>query len=130
MLLNIEQVPRKNMISLTPLIDVVFILLLFFMLTSTFSRWHQIQLQTPASSESQTPDLILVTIGSNQGELHVENQTTLISNSVEFQRLVQKYLESTLVLSAEKGITVQTIVNVMDAFKQAGVKRISFAGTQ
>lgn len=43
MLLKVQTKP-KNLVSLTPLIDVVFILLLFFMLTSSFSQFRQIEL--------------------------------------------------------------------------------------
>jgi biopolymer transport protein ExbD len=130
MLLNIEQHRRKTMISLTPLIDVVFILLLFFMLSSTFSRWQQIPLQTPAASESQTPRLAVLKIQSNTGEIVIDGNTVRVSNADELQRIVQQYAESRLVLMAAKGITVQTIVNVMDALKQSGASHISFAGTE
>lgn len=129
MLLNIEQSRRKNMISLTPLIDVVFILLLFFMLSSTFSRWHQIPLQTPVSNEAQTPDLAVLTIQSNNGEVSLGGDVVLIENTASLQSIVQQYSESSLVITAAKGITVQTIVSVMDALKLAGASHVTFAGT-
>jgi len=129
MLLNLEQTRRKNMISLTPLIDVVFILLLFFMLSSTFSRWHQIALQTPASSESQTPDLTLLKIESNAGEIKIDSTLVLISDEAQLTALLQQYSQTNLVLTASKDITVQTIVSVMDGLKQAGANKVSFAGT-
>jgi biopolymer transport protein ExbD len=130
MLLNLEQNRRKNMISLTPLIDVVFILLLFFMLSSTFSRWYQIPLQTPASSNSQTADLTVLKIQSNKGEVRINGNTVDINNSDELQSMVQQYSKQTLVLTAAEVITVQTIVSVMDALKQNGARHISFAGTE
>jgi len=129
MLLNIDtQSRRKNMISLTPLIDVVFILLLFFMLSSTFSKWHRIELQTPVSSESQTPELVLLTIRSQQGEIQFGDELVSITNNVKLQQKISQYSKSSLVLSASKGITIQAVVHVMDALKKAGANKISYAG--
>ena len=60
--------PRRRPISLTPLIDVVFILLMFFMLTSAFTRWKAVDLRLPTTSSDTSPKkpqaLLLHTDGS------------------------------------------------------------------
>lgn len=58
MLLKIAQPVRRRQISLTPLIDVVFILLLFFMLTSSFVQWRSMELHVSASASTsnETPE--------------------------------------------------------------------------
>jgi biopolymer transport protein ExbD len=53
--LNLSQPKRKNAISLTPLIDVVFILLLFFMLTSTFVPWRLVDTPLSVAADQQKP---------------------------------------------------------------------------
>ncbi|WP_019627285.1 biopolymer transporter ExbD [Thioalkalivibrio sp. ALJT] len=49
-MLDTSRPRRRNLISLTPLIDVVFILLVFFMLASSFLEWRAVQLEAPAEA--------------------------------------------------------------------------------
>ena len=85
---------RKNFISITPLIDVVFILLLFFMLSSTFSKMKQIQMKTPLLGESSLIN------DKNEIEkfLLLDENTILVNNikykiqSNEFQNLLQEFI--------------------------------------
>jgi biopolymer transport protein ExbD len=129
MLLNIASQPRrKNMISLTPLIDVVFILLLFFMLSSTFTRWYQVDLPTPTVSETQTPDITVLTLLSNNGDIETGKQTLSFNDVNALQQFITSKADAVLVLNAAKGVTVQTVITTLDNLKQAGANRVSFAG--
>lgn len=129
MLLNLaDDERRRNLISLTPLIDVVFILLLFFMLSSTFSKWHQMTLQTATSSTTQTPALRSVIIESNQGDIRIDSSKISIHDSNGLQKLMANVSEQNFVITASKGITIQTMVTVLDGLKSAGAKHVSFAG--
>jgi biopolymer transport protein ExbD len=129
MLLNIASQPRrKNMISLTPLIDVVFILLLFFMLSSTFTRWYQVELPTPSVSESQTPDISVLTLLSNTGDITTGKQQLKLTDLVGLQQFIATKPDAVWVLNAQKGVSVQTVITTLDNLKQAGANRVSFAG--
>lgn len=71
---------RGRRISLTALIDVVFILLMFFMLTSTFTRFKAVDFQSPVSSGEQSAEKPqLVTLRAD-GSLQLENGTLIGSD--------------------------------------------------
>ncbi len=116
------------MISLTPLIDVVFILLLFFMLSSTFTRWYQVELPTPTVSESQTPDISVLTLLSNSGDITTGKQQLKLTDLVGLQQFIATKPDTVWVLNAQKGVSVQTVITTLDNLKQAGANRVSFAG--
>lgn len=126
----LETVPqrRRKMISLTPLIDVVFILLLFFMLSSNFTRWHQINLQSATSSESQTPELRILKIESNQGELSFNGSRLSMNNADSIQKFVAENTQATFVITVVEGIKIQVMVNLLDQLKRSGATRVSLAG--
>lgn len=127
----LETVPqrRRKMISLTPLIDVVFILLLFFMLSSNFTRWHQINLQSATLSESQTPELRILKIESNQGELSFNGSRLSMNNADSIQKFVAENTQATFVITVVEGIKIQVMVNLLDQLKRSGATRVSLAGS-
>ncbi|PCJ33044.1 MAG: biopolymer transporter TolR [Gammaproteobacteria bacterium] len=129
MLLNLDPAPRREMISLTPLIDIVFILLLFFMLTSSFSRWQQIELLTPSlSSDSQTPIIRVLKLESNQGNVSFEGQMLLSQDANKLAALIKQEPKATYVITVSKGIHTQAVVTLLDNLKQAGAYQVSLAG--
>ena len=128
MLLETLPQRRRKMISLTPLIDVVFILLLFFMLSSNFTRWHQINLQSATSSESQTPQLRILKIESNQGELSFNGSRLSMNDTDGIQKFVAENTQATFVITVVEGIKIQVMVNLLDQLKHSGATRVSLAG--
>lgn len=128
MLLEIVSQRRRKMISLTPLIDVVFILLLFFMLSSNFTRWHQINVQSATSSESQTPDLRILKIESNLGELSFNGSHLSMNDADGIQKFVAENEQATFVITVVEGIKIQVMVNLLDQLKRSGATRVSLAG--
>lgn len=128
MLLETLYQRRRKMISLTPLIDVVFILLLFFMLSSNFTRWHQINVQSATSSESQTPELRILKIESNQGEFSFNGRRLLMNDANSIQKFVAENTQATFVITVVEGIKIQVMVNLLDQLKRSGATRVSLAG--
>ena len=80
----IAYVPRRRRIGLTALIDVVFIMLMFFMLTSSFEQWKTIQIDSPVTEVQTTkpalPQFIVLTTEGQIYPLHKENQTVAFSD--------------------------------------------------
>lgn len=119
-------VRRRQVISLTPLIDVVFILLVFFMLASSFLEWRTIALDAPAS----------VSAGASvEGSLLVDVRTEGLRLSGEAlsldalvarveSRLAEKPDQRVLVRPAI-GVTLQDAVQVLDRLSAAGAADIS-----
>ncbi len=120
--------PRpKLVLSLTPLIDVVFILLIFFMLASQFGDWRQIEL-TPqaqfseAASDEQTSSLHLL----NDGSLLVNSETV---DGLPAAIVALKSLGSdrTIFLAPEDVIEIQSVIDVIEALNRAGLAKIQIS---
>lgn len=129
MLLNLNRPARRKSISLTPLIDVVFILLLFFMLTSSFLHLRQIDVSavTKAKQEKEYDQPFTVMIVNNQGAFTLNNQR--YANSVaSIQAFVMEHKNAVYIIETENGIKTQTMISLLDTFKKAGAKSVSLAG--
>lgn len=129
--LNLSQPKRKNAISLTPLIDVVFILLLFFMLTSSFVPWRIVD--TPLSVASDNKKItdekenITLTLKLNDGQFWVNDQVIRLTNQVYFKTLIADHNDGTFIIKAEDGVTLQTLMHLADRLKFNGATTVSIA---
>lgn len=118
---------RRRLISLTPLIDVVFILLVFFMLASSFLDWRSIALNAPAGrTGSGMEGAILVRVGTSSLDLNGE---PLDIN--QLGERVRTYLardpEQSVVVRPEAGVALQRLVTVLDRLAESGGRNISLA---
>ncbi len=117
-------------LNLTPLIDVVFLLLIFFMVSTTFQKESQIKLQLPQASADQAPEEQRIEVVINaQAELHINGQKLLNSELETVRAGLQKVLagrrDVPLVIRADRGTPYQAVVTAMDAGSQLGLLRIS-----
>ncbi|MCW8356040.1 MAG: ExbD/TolR family protein [Marinomonas sp.] len=129
--LNLSQPKRKNAISLTPLIDVVFILLLFFMLTSTFVPWRLVDTPLSVAADQQKPleekaNLIL-TLKHNDDQVWVNDQVIRFSDQSRFHALIEEHNEGVFIIQADAGVTLQTLMHLADRLKLNGAKTVSIA---
>ncbi len=116
----------KSIINLTPMVDMLFLILLFFLVTSSFSEQPNIKLELPSTKYAATSKLEeRVLVISEDGVLFFEN------NPVEMKDLVpvlknafSKQDDKTLTMRADKHVSYGVIVEVMDAAKGAGLKKI------
>ena len=120
-------------INITPLIDVVFLLLIFFMLTTTFSRETRLLINLPEANadiaENQSPQ-IEITVAREGG--YTINGRALINSRLEtLMRGLE--LESggdlnvPIILIADAEATHQSVVTAMDAISQSGFTRMNIA---
>lgn len=128
-------------INLTPLIDVVFLLLIFFMVTTTFSREAEIKLQLPeASSEEKatSPEDNMVTIQiSDIGQFGVKGPDDdvpreLVSAQVQtlrraIERAAGDLTNPIILIRADALAPHRDVINVMDAARTLGFYQITFA---
>lgn len=131
--------PRKKVeaqgIDITPLIDVVFILLIFFMVTTTFQREADLAINLPAASEepaSQT-DTPLEIVITAQGQYMVGG-LELVNSQLEtvkqaLKRMTAGHKDQPLVIRADASTPHQYVVTAMDAAAQLGLARLSIATT-
>lgn len=118
---------RRPLISLTPLIDVVFILLIFFMLASSFLDWRAIELRPPgrvAAAASTMEGAMLVEIRPDGLRLagQVLSPEALMARIAD--RIARKPDQRVLVKPAA-GVSVQSTVDLLDRLAQAGVTDLS-----
>jgi len=121
---------RRALISLTPLIDVVFILLVFFMLATSFLDWRSISLNPPAAGASfpSVKGAMLVEIredGSNLSLRFSGRNLTLDALAGRLaDRLVEKPDQRVLV-KPHTGVVLQDVVLVLDRLSEVGVADLS-----
>ncbi|KGK41203.1 hypothetical protein LH51_16485 [Nitrincola sp. A-D6] len=128
MQLNIQAGKRRKPLSLTPLIDVVFILLLFFMLTSSFIKWHNLELAVSAPSQStsqsnESPPL-LVKLNA-EGKLSVSGQTFAAHDDAPLQQLLVDNTDARVILFTADEANIQLIVSTLDRLKRLGAEGVS-----
>ncbi|HJP36183.1 MAG: biopolymer transporter ExbD [Gammaproteobacteria bacterium] len=122
-------------VNLTPLIDVVFLLLIFFMVSTTFVRESEIELTLPeASEEVRENPLDTIEIAIDAHGRYFVNGNALINTQIGTIRQALNEVRPTdaepvVIISADAGATHQAVVTVMDAARQVGLTRITFPTT-
>ncbi len=118
-------------INLIPFIDVLLVVLIFLMLTSTASRLSEINMTLPladAQKQKNRPQQIVLTV-SAQGQYAV-NKSPVDGTSVSALAAVLGPLASqqvTLVISADAQASHQSVVHAMEAARRTGLSQITFA---
>ena len=116
-------------IDMGPLMDIVFILLIFFVVTSSFVRETGVEVTKPeAQSASQLErENILIAI-TREGTVHVnERQVDLNALRDVLRQTLAKTPEREAVIVADKSAETGVLVRVMDVCNLAGVKKVSLA---
>ena len=120
-------------INFIPLIDVLLVILIFLMVTTTFSKFTELQVNLPsagAASPDQRPREIVVAI-SGDGRYQLGDRALRFDSPDAFARELQRAAEgseeATLVIHADAGATHQSVVNVLESARLAGLARVTFA---
>jgi biopolymer transport protein ExbD len=119
-------------INFIPLIDVLLVILIFLMVTTTYSRFAELQINLPTADASKAPertDQIDVAIDA-QGRYLVNKAPVVFSGadafSQELRRAAGDRKEPVIVISADANSPHQSVINVMEAARIAGYGRITF----
>lgn len=116
-------------IPLAPLIDMMFILLIFFVVSTRFQRETGLEVRRPESSTAQEldPSSVLVGIGA-AGEVWVEDRPVGLEGLAGLlRRTFATRPDAPVVLIADRGVSVDRLVRVMDEARAAGAARIAIA---
>lgn len=117
---------RRRAIGLTPLIDVVFILLLFFMLASQFHQWRAVTISatgTPGAGEA-VPTVLVRVHGDGNLDLNGEPIATWALTARLRQALAREPKLSVQIESADE-VPLQTLVTLFDQLHAAGIERMN-----
>ena len=123
-------------INLIPFIDILLVVLIFLFLSTTYSKFTELKVNLPvadAEAQRQNPKEMIVAVGSD-GRYAI-NQTVLDGVSVEqltraLADAAQNNREMVVIISADATATHQSVINVMDAARRAGLVQITFATQQ
>jgi len=116
---------RRPLIGLTPLIDVVFILLIFFMLASSYLDWRAIALDTPAAAAGE-PAAGALFVEVRAGGLRLSGRPTdLDALAGTVAERARRDPDLRVVVQAEADVALQRTVDVLDRLSVAGVARLS-----
>jgi biopolymer transport protein ExbD len=120
-------------INLIPFIDVLLVVLIFLMLSTTYSRFTELQINLPAANAEQMRDRpaeIIVAVAAD-GRYSV-NRKSVDGRSIdvlttELSAAAAGRVDTVVIISADALAAHQAVVNVLDAARRAGLSRLTFA---
>jgi biopolymer transport protein ExbD len=119
-------------INLIPLIDILIVILIFLFLTTTYSRFAELQINLPeASADRATDKPQMLTIAVDAlGHYAINGVTTNYSDPQQFANALRDAAkgakEPVIAISADQKATHQSVINVMESARLAGYNHISF----
>ncbi len=125
--------PEEPEINLIPFIDVLLVILIFLMLSTTYSKFTELQVALPVADADQArdrPHEIIVAVSAD-GRYAV-NRKLVDGRSVdalagELTAAAAGSSEMILIISADATAAHQSVINVMDAARRAGIAKLTFA---
>jgi biopolymer transport protein ExbD len=122
-----------NEISFIPLIDVLLVILIFFMASSTFAKFANLQITLPSAQASQSevkPQEIHIAVTSD-GRYAIDGQVQAFTDASTFASSLKNIsggrTDSVIIIHADGAATHQAVVNVMESARLASLQRIAFA---
>ncbi len=122
-------------INLTPLIDVVFLLLIFFMVSTTFDTTSELKIVLPEASQNQTttqPETLNLLI-DDAGKFYLNARELSDTRAATLRAALQGFLEGRdlpIVIQSDAQSPVQSLVTAMDVVGQLGMTQVSIATTR
>ncbi len=120
-------------VNITPLIDVVFLLLIFFMVSTTFERESEIEIVLPQAAANVVPadDFALEVTVDAEGTFYVNGKRVINSKIETLKKAMQEVAgdrkDPPIILSADAQTPHQAVITVMDAARQLGFVHLNFA---
>ena len=123
------QTQEDSEVNLTPMLDVVFIMLIFFIVTASFVKEAGIEVERPkaATAERRERGNILVAITANDQIWIDRKEVDPRALRANIERLFSENPQGQVVIQADKGSKNRLLVEVMDAARQAGVESVSIS---
>jgi biopolymer transport protein ExbD len=116
-------------INMGPLIDLVFLLLIFFLVTTTFVKETGLEVHRPSAKTAERKEKSTILIGvSKEGTIYMENRIIDIrSVRANVEKLLAENPEAGVIVVADKKSQTGVTVNVIDQCRLAGAKGVSIA---
>jgi len=135
--MNIRPKKKEELdVNITPLIDVVFLLLIFFMVSTTFKHENEITISLPESSSKTIPnkDNIIEIAIDSKGTYYIDKRqvvnTELKTVKAALKKIAGNRKKPTILISADAQTPHQSVIIAMDAARQLGFVNLSIATKQ
>jgi biopolymer transport protein ExbD len=129
---NKHRGPEEPEINFIPLIDVLLVILIFLMITTTYSKYTELQINLPsadAEKQLERPNEINVMVNA-QGRFAINNNpvsfTTVEAFANDLKLAAQGKKEPVVVINADAQATHQSVINIMQASQVAGLGQVTF----
>jgi biopolymer transport protein ExbD len=123
-------------INLIPMIDVLLVIIIFLMLTTTYARYSELKINLPsadADKKLERANEIDVVISAS-GQYLIQRKPVQFRDvgglAEEFRRTAAGMKQAVVVINADNNATHQSVIRVMDAARQAGIGQVVFAVEQ
>ena len=132
-MLNISAARRANTktleINIAPMIDMVFILLIFFLVTTSFLKETGVDISRPSAATARARPKPSILIGiSKTGAVHIgQRQVDIRAVRANVERALAENPDGSVVIAADRESLTGLVITVMDACRLAGAKDVSIA---
>jgi biopolymer transport protein ExbD len=116
-------------IDMTPMLDIVFIMLIFFIVTTSFVKESGVEVNRPSAASASKKERANIMIGITEtGDIWIQKRRIdLRSVRANIEKLHAENPEGSVVIQADKGAKTGTLIQVMDQVRLAGVSNVSIA---
>jgi biopolymer transport protein ExbD len=120
---------RAAAVNMTPLIDMVFILLIFFIVTTSFVRESGVEVRRPQAQTAQAREKVNMVLGvSAEGVVYAEGRPIDVrSVRAYMERFLAETPEGSVVIAADERCPAGLVIQVLDGCRLAGVRDVSVA---
>ncbi len=131
-LVNVLQEDEEQGIDMTPMLDVVFIMLIFFIVTASFVKESGIDVNRPDAPTAVKKDRASILIAiSDSGEVWIDKRRIDVrAVQANVERLKAENPQGSVVIQADRKANVDVLIKVMDASRAAGAYDVSIAADQ
>jgi biopolymer transport protein ExbD len=126
---RISQQEEESEINITPMLDVVFIMLIFFIVTASFVKEAGVDVKRPGAVTAETKGMASIFIAiTEEGDIWIDRRMVDVrAVQANIERLLAENPKGSVIIQADRESKNGLLVQVMDAAKLAGVQDISIA---
>ena len=129
---NVQSVSRAPQLALTSMLDVIFLLLCFFVTVSVFSQWEsEITIKLPSAATAEEPDRLpgeIIVNLAKDGKVTVNGKALELKDlETRLAKVAKFYTDQAVIIRADKDVRYELLVGVIDTCRAANVWNFSFA---
>lgn len=119
-------------IDVSPLIDMVFILLIFFMVTTTFVKDMKLDLNRPSAASASTASTKVIRVYiDNSAEIYIDNQPVKVwAIQSKLRDLLRSSTDKSVLVITDTDIPVNNLIDVIDECRMSGAKDVAVSTTK